>query len=141
MSLINCPECGKEISDKATTCPNCGCPINNVTDNQEKIIMSGLCNRVKSTLFVQNGSALLTNKRFIYMKHSLPKTFVLGAFVNLTKGDFEFDIPINQISSIEDGRQGISKTLIINTMDGIKYNFYFTKREEWKIAFGNLLKN
>lgn len=141
MSLINCPECGKEISDKATTCPNCGYPINNVTDNQEKIIMSGLCNRVKSTLFVQNGSALLTNKRFIYIKHSLPKTFVLGAFVNLTKGDFEFDIPINQISSIEDGRQGISKTLIINTMDGIKYNFYFTKREEWKIAFGNLLNN
>lgn len=141
MSLINCPECGKEISDKATNCPNCGYPINNVTDNQEKIIMSGLCNRVKSTLFVQNGSALLTNKRFIYMKHSLPKTFVLGAFVNLTKGDFEFDIPINQISSIEDGRQGISKTLIINTMDGIKYNFYFTKREEWKIAFGNLLNN
>lgn len=28
MSLINCPECNKEISDKATTCPNCGNPIN-----------------------------------------------------------------------------------------------------------------
>ncbi len=27
MALINCPECGKETSDKATTCPNCGCPI------------------------------------------------------------------------------------------------------------------
>lgn len=27
MALINCPECGKEISDKATTCPNCGCPV------------------------------------------------------------------------------------------------------------------
>ncbi len=27
MSLINCPECGKEISDKAASCPNCGCPI------------------------------------------------------------------------------------------------------------------
>ena len=27
MALINCPECGKEISDKATTCPNCGNPI------------------------------------------------------------------------------------------------------------------
>lgn len=29
MALINCPECGKQISDKATTCPNCGCPIIN----------------------------------------------------------------------------------------------------------------
>ncbi len=24
MALIKCKECGKEISDQATTCPNCG---------------------------------------------------------------------------------------------------------------------
>lgn len=28
MSLINCPECNKEISDKAVNCPHCGNPIN-----------------------------------------------------------------------------------------------------------------
>ena len=27
MALIKCEECGHEISDKATSCPNCGCPI------------------------------------------------------------------------------------------------------------------
>lgn len=27
MALINCSECGHQVSDKATTCPNCGCPI------------------------------------------------------------------------------------------------------------------
>lgn len=27
MSLIKCPECGKEVSTQATTCPNCGCPV------------------------------------------------------------------------------------------------------------------
>ena len=27
MALINCPECGKEISDKATNCPHCGFPV------------------------------------------------------------------------------------------------------------------
>lgn len=27
MSLIKCPECNKEISDKATSCPMCGYPI------------------------------------------------------------------------------------------------------------------
>ena len=26
MSLIKCPECGKEISDKSENCLNCGCP-------------------------------------------------------------------------------------------------------------------
>lgn len=33
MALIECPECGKEISDKASNCPNCGCPINTTEDN------------------------------------------------------------------------------------------------------------
>lgn len=27
MALIKCSECGKEISDKADKCPNCGCPV------------------------------------------------------------------------------------------------------------------
>lgn len=27
MSLVKCKECGKEISNQATNCPNCGCPI------------------------------------------------------------------------------------------------------------------
>lgn len=26
-ALIKCPECGKEVSDKAQACINCGCPI------------------------------------------------------------------------------------------------------------------
>ena len=140
MALIKCSECGNNISSKAAACPHCGCPISGQESAEEKIIISSLCNRVKSILFVQNGSAMLTNKRFIYMKHSLPKTFVMGAFVNLTKGDFDFDIPIEKIYSIEDGRQGVSKTIIINTTDGEKYNFYFIKREEWKIAFNNIIQ-
>ena len=27
MALIICPECGKQVSDCANTCPNCGYPI------------------------------------------------------------------------------------------------------------------
>lgn len=29
MSLINCPECKKEVSSNAKNCPNCGTPIDN----------------------------------------------------------------------------------------------------------------
>ena len=28
MALIKCPECGKQVSDQAPTCPSCGSPIN-----------------------------------------------------------------------------------------------------------------
>lgn len=38
MALINCPECGKEISDKASACPNCGCPVQLTNINSEKRI-------------------------------------------------------------------------------------------------------
>lgn len=27
MAMIQCPECGREISDKASTCPGCGAPV------------------------------------------------------------------------------------------------------------------
>lgn len=35
MALIKCPECGKEISDRAGSCPSCGCPLE--TANEPKI--------------------------------------------------------------------------------------------------------
>lgn len=34
MPLINCPECGKQVSDKAPTCPNCGFPLNSISSNE-----------------------------------------------------------------------------------------------------------
>ena len=36
MALIKCPECGKEISDKAGKCPHCGYPIEGIENNVEK---------------------------------------------------------------------------------------------------------
>lgn len=32
MALITCPECGKQFSDKATACPNCGFPTSELTN-------------------------------------------------------------------------------------------------------------
>ena len=32
MALMNCPECGKEISDQVNNCPHCGFPVNNKKD-------------------------------------------------------------------------------------------------------------
>lgn len=38
MALIKCTECGKEISDKATTCPNCGAPISSENATSEPVM-------------------------------------------------------------------------------------------------------
>lgn len=103
---------------------------------QETIILQGVCNRIKGA-FVENGHAMLTNQRFIYSKHSFAQIAVMGALVNLTKGDFDFDIPIADITDIEETKRLMSKVLIIRTQDA-EYRFFFTKLEEWKIAFSNV---
>ncbi len=36
MAMVKCAECGKEVSDKATTCPSCGAPIAGVQATQQE---------------------------------------------------------------------------------------------------------
>lgn len=36
MALIKCVECGKEISDKAIACTNCGCPVSATIKNMNE---------------------------------------------------------------------------------------------------------
>ena len=61
---------------------------------------------------------MLTNQRFIYSKHSFDKTAVMGAWVNLTKGSFEFDLPICEIKHIEEVKRLFDKILVIHTKNG-----------------------
>ena len=35
MALVNCPECGKEVSTYAEACPNCGCPKDVILESVE----------------------------------------------------------------------------------------------------------
>ncbi len=35
MALINCHECGKEISNKAKSCPHCGCPTKEISSGNQ----------------------------------------------------------------------------------------------------------
>ena len=38
MALIKCPECGKEVSDKAPACIHCGFPLNNIQPSKNENI-------------------------------------------------------------------------------------------------------
>jgi len=40
MALINCPECGKEISDTVKKCPQCGFKITNKSKNKKILLIS-----------------------------------------------------------------------------------------------------
>ena len=40
MALIKCPECGRDVSDRAISCPNCGYPINELTVSDDGKLLS-----------------------------------------------------------------------------------------------------
>lgn len=39
LALIKCSECGKEISDRARSCPHCGCPVEGTEELVDKIVV------------------------------------------------------------------------------------------------------
>lgn len=61
MALINCPECGKKISDKAGACPNCGFPIAQVGAEEETFTFEFTDNG-KQTLLIENDTAKFLKK-------------------------------------------------------------------------------
>lgn len=52
MALIKCKECGKELSDKASACPNCACPIEKEKRKVRIIKMGGLA--LRCSVFIDN---------------------------------------------------------------------------------------
>lgn len=46
MALIKCPECEKDVSDKAPSCPNCGCPIEKYAQSGTVQIKMGIVNGI-----------------------------------------------------------------------------------------------
>lgn len=86
MALISCPECGKEISNYADSCPHCGFPIKKEKEESElfNIILTSTtfmsdC-RVKTAEFLQN-SLDMSFKEAIKLVESTPSTI----FVNISK--------------------------------------------------------
>lgn len=72
MALIKCDECGKQISDKAKTCVNCGCPIQTKKDvikfnnkdykklsNRERIELTNIMKRNGSFPNTENAICLV----------------------------------------------------------------------------------
>ena len=55
MALIKCPECGKEVSDKAKQCIHCGYPLDSVNMNKYCIISDKKYDLSETIDLVDNG--------------------------------------------------------------------------------------
>ncbi|MDR2230140.1 MAG: zinc-ribbon domain-containing protein [Flavobacteriaceae bacterium] len=60
MPLINCPECQKQVSDKAISCPNCGHPLTPVSGTKTNLVNDTLIAKQQPVKKKSNGCAIIT---------------------------------------------------------------------------------
>lgn len=74
LSLIKCPECNKDISNKAKKCPNCGSPLKHQTKLNIKII-AVICGIIASLVLI---SALQDFKNASHNNNIIVEKYYVG---------------------------------------------------------------
>lgn len=62
MALIKCPECGKEVSNVAKLCPNCGYPISTNLANGIIQVKLGTFSSTQNASIIANGKVIWNGK-------------------------------------------------------------------------------
>ena len=83
MSLIKCPECKKEISDTAATCPGCGAPI-----SEQKIASQPVITTERTSKDIKKHQAIslamfIVGLVWIFNLQPTPETPRLAVFIPL----------------------------------------------------------
>lgn len=65
MALITCCECGKQVSDRAASCPNCGCPISLIAVDSTGINIQTVTDTAQKTLVSAKSEKGKKKKRFL----------------------------------------------------------------------------
>lgn len=95
MALIKCPECGKEISDKATTCPNCGMPLRREDRGTYNVVITRekqwyLINpKMKVTVDAADEYILENNSSITVPLTTGPHTLLISSGIRKTKTDID----------------------------------------------------
>lgn len=100
MALINCPECGKEASDKAEKCPNCGYPFANLSNEAETLSEASGENAEETTQVKTEENAAAETPKAKERKWIVPVA-VIGAIVIIA---------------------GLFTAVLLKTIDGLDLN-------------------
>lgn len=129
MALINCPECNKEVSDKANNCPNCGYPLSDmVTSGDVRIKLPGNIVQGWAGLFSSRSACITDNteKTLWQGKHGEVAIFTidtptniiidLGGWANNVEGTVR---PKRKYSLVQDMGVHMLATYILSEVDVI----------------------
>lgn len=121
MALIVCPECGRQVSDKAAACPNCGSPISAMF-NKKVMIRMPAAEQVATGwvgLFMSKDAYVSANNRILW-KGQLGQS-----------ATFELERPMKV--EIDIGKWGNVKPSVIQP--GKRYEVVQDMSPHWKASF------
>ena len=89
MALIKCIDCGKEVSDRAQNCPNCGCPIEcSIAANNSKIEnVENVVSDIEETSTPTKKQSLTTNKKVLFVFGIVAVALIILIVVLISNGD------------------------------------------------------
>lgn len=98
MAMIQCPECGKEVSDKASSCPNCGIGIKK---NKKKNI--GIISGVVIAFILLVTGLLFVNIFFIKSEYTVQ--YYVDKNIENVKGEIGNNLTINYIEEYQNNTE------------------------------------
>ena len=114
MAIIKCPECGKEVSDRAPSCIFCGCPIGASANGTLRVQLNSFLKLIGNMHIIVsfNGESFRINRGYYH-------DFVVPADGQVHTGEIRcyhglFDGAVFKISL----NSGESKKIFINFNDG-----------------------
>lgn len=114
MALINCPECGKQISDKVKACPHCGYPF----EEQQTSPNDSAIKKHKVTIFRESQMYLLNPPINISINGVKRLSIANGQTleIDLEEGDYTFEFSCSFRS------REINLKLLADTQITLKWN-------------------
>lgn len=145
MSMMKCPECGKDISSQAENCPNCGFPTN-PHKGATKIaigVIAAICGIIAIFIIFSAISDLLESKDPVtYTENSNEKTNTLvGAYYVGTEDSHVYVVRFNDDNLIEIvdaglGRDADKRSKFYGTYesDGSSLTIHLSGGADWNCA-------
>lgn len=167
MALTLCYECGKEISDLAASCPNCGAPMQvknasspclaEISDDEivaqkrfrvtpsETVLLHERGAYIKWAVNTESGWMTLTNRRIVFSDPLIANMMKLAisvvyyaATVPGKDPKIVYQALLSDIAEIRIGRHGFAKSLLGKLKSGGKFKLLPESIEQWRTELGKL---
>lgn len=151
MALIKCPECGKEVSNSAKCCPNCGCPIKshirtsnssehiNLSNNEENAkkvkgmkiwkIVSGIISLLIMLIILNSGYSMIDYAN----EYGVPVYEEIG-FSHMAIGIFLFPLGIVSLVTAFRNNKGCNIAIVVLGLFAMYFGYF-----ESKLSFGGIV--